>query len=76
MSSTYTQQRETPHETTGRVLVENDDEEKGKSFTSRLVKIERPILRIPTLAIHLDDDMRKGFKFNYETQTVPIFATG
>lgn len=34
----------------GRVIVRTDD----GSFVQRLVKIKRPLLRIPTLAIHLD----------------------
>ena len=34
----------------GRVVV-SDSEESGK-FNSKLVKVDRPILRIPTLAIH------------------------
>lgn len=36
----------------------------------RLVKVDRPILRVPTLAIHLD--RQEDFKFNKETQLFPI----
>ena len=50
----------------GRVIVKA----KGGQITQRLVKIDRPILRIPTLAIHLD--RQEKFEFNKETQLFPI----
>ncbi|RGB32806.1 aspartyl aminopeptidase [Rhizophagus diaphanus] len=55
----------------GRVMVET---EKNK-FEHKLVKVKRPILRIPTLAIHLDRDVREGFKFNNEVHLTPLIAT-
>lgn len=57
----------------GRVIVKDED---GKGFTSRLVMINKPIMRIPTLAIHLDRGVNdKGFLFNKETQLRPVLAT-
>ncbi|KAL8842675.1 MAG: hypothetical protein Q9170_000450 [Blastenia crenularia] len=50
----------------GRVMVKN---EKGE-FAQKLVRINRPIIRIPTLAIHLD--RQETFAFNKETQLFPI----
>lgn len=44
------------------------------TFTSKLVKIERPILRIPTLAIHLDRSVNDVFKFNQESEFIPILG--
>ncbi|OBZ83968.1 Aspartyl aminopeptidase [Choanephora cucurbitarum] len=55
----------------GRVLVEQED----GTFKHTLVKVNRPILRIPTLAIHLDRTANDGFTFNKETQLAPILAT-
>lgn len=50
----------------GRVMVRTE----GGKIEQRLVKVERPILRIPTLAIHLD--RQQNFEFNKETQLFPI----
>lgn len=50
----------------GRVMVREGDGKIGQ----RLVKVERPILRIPTLAIHLDRSSE--FAPNKETELFPI----
>ncbi|KAL8704685.1 MAG: hypothetical protein Q9201_002179 [Fulgogasparrea decipioides] len=50
----------------GRAMVKT---EKGE-FVQKLVRIDKPILRIPTLAIHLD--RQETFTFNKETQLFPI----
>ncbi|KAL8991108.1 MAG: hypothetical protein Q9177_000396 [Variospora cf. flavescens] len=50
----------------GRVMVKTEE----GNFVQKLVKIARPILRIPTLAIHLD--RQETFTFNKETQLFPI----
>ncbi|KAI9596354.1 aspartyl aminopeptidase [Syncephalis fuscata] len=54
----------------GRVLVETS---KG-NYTHHLVNISRPILRIPTLAIHLDRTVNEAFKFNNETHLTPVLS--
>jgi aspartyl aminopeptidase len=50
----------------GRAMVRTKD----GSIEQRLVKVDRPILRVPTLAIHLD--RQENFQFNKETQLFPI----
>lgn len=40
------------------------------NVVSKLIKIDQPILRVPTLAIHLD--RQETFAFNKETQLFPI----
>ncbi|KZF25039.1 aspartyl aminopeptidase [Xylona heveae TC161] len=50
----------------GRAMVRTED----GHFEQRLIKVDRPILRIPTLAIHLD--RQETFSFNKETQLFPI----
>lgn len=40
------------------------------------VKIEKPIMRIPMLAIHLNRDIStKGFELNKQTHLVPVLAS-
>lgn len=56
----------------GRVLVQTD----AGGYESRLVYINKPILRVPSLAIHLDRTVNTdGFKFNQEVATVPVLET-
>ncbi|KAF2197744.1 peptidase M18, aminopeptidase I [Delitschia confertaspora ATCC 74209] len=50
----------------GRAMVKT----KEGTIAQRLVKVDRPILRIPTLAIHLD--RQENFQFNKEAQLFPI----
>ncbi|GKV13818.1 hypothetical protein SLEP1_g24792 [Rubroshorea leprosula] len=58
----------------GRVMIR---EVKGGSvsYSHRLVRIKEPIMRIPTLAIHLDRDVNDGFKVNTQNHLVPVLAT-
>ncbi|KAL5612747.1 uncharacterized protein BROUX77_002903 [Berkeleyomyces rouxiae] len=50
----------------GRVLVRDGE----GNFVQRLIKVDKPLLRIPTLAIHLDRS--SSFDPNKETQLFPI----
>lgn len=50
----------------GRVLVKDS----AGNFLQKLIKVEKPILRVPTLAIHLD--RASNFDPNKETELFPI----
>ncbi|EPX73143.1 aspartyl aminopeptidase Aap1 [Schizosaccharomyces octosporus yFS286] len=54
----------------GRVLVQEDD---GR-VVQRNVHIDRPLVRIPTLAIHLDRSANASFSFNMETEFAPLLG--
>jgi aspartyl aminopeptidase len=54
----------------GRVLVRAD-----AGVTSRLVRLDRPLLRIPQLAIHLDREVNdKGLVLNRQEHLAPVFG--
>jgi aspartyl aminopeptidase len=50
----------------GRVMVKD----KNGDVKTKLVKLDKPIMRVPTLAIHLD--RQEKFEFNKEMQLFPI----
>ena len=53
----------------GRVMVKEKD---SSNIRSMLVDIKKPLLKIPTLAIHLDRDVNQKFEFDRENQLLPI----
>ncbi|KZT62958.1 aspartyl aminopeptidase [Calocera cornea HHB12733] len=55
----------------GRVVVSTPG---TAAFQSKLVKLDRPLIRIPNLAIHLDRGVNEQFKFNKETEFVPFLG--
>lgn len=54
----------------GRVTVSKGSDK----YSSLLVRIGEPILRMPTIAIHLERTQNEKFHYNTETQQVPILA--
>ncbi|KAI4336289.1 hypothetical protein L6164_014833 [Bauhinia variegata] len=57
----------------GRIII-REEKEGSVSYLHRLVRIEEPIMRIPTLAIHLDRGS-DGFKPNTQSHLLPVLAT-
>ncbi|KAG9015887.1 hypothetical protein FRB90_004308 [Tulasnella sp. 427] len=64
----------------GRVIVSSksldttNDPSVLPKFTSKLIRIDRPVLRVPTLAIHLERGVNDAFKFNNESEFIPILG--
>jgi len=59
----------------GRVILRNHSDATGPTFSTRLLNIKRPILRIPNLCIHLrTPDERETFKVNKEDHLMPILC--
>ena len=56
-----------PLSITGRVLVETE-----KGVQSRLVNIDRDLLMIPNVAIHMNRQANEGYKWNPAVDTLPL----
>lgn len=58
-----------PLSVAGRILVEQDGE-----WESRLVNVDRDLLVIPSLAIHMDRKLNQGYEYNAQRDMLPIYA--
>ncbi|KAF5460021.1 hypothetical protein F2P56_019921 [Juglans regia] len=58
----------------GRMII-REEKDGSVLYSHRLVRVERPIMRIPTLAIHLDRGVNDGFKINTQSHLLPVLAT-
>jgi len=58
----------------GKIVV-NEGTANNPSLKEYLVNVKKSILRVPSLAIHLDRSVHEGFKFNNETNLTPILCT-
>ena len=53
----------------GRVLVKN-----GNSYQTRLLAIDRDLVLIPNVAIHMNRQVNDGFAFNNQVDMLPLFG--
>ena len=60
-----------PLSVAGRVIVK-----KNGVFVSRLVNIDRDLVLIPNLAIHMDRAANDGYKYNIQKDLLPLYGTG
>lgn len=59
----------------GRVITASKDAQGATSYTPHLVHIRKPLVRIPTVAIHLDRTQNDKFFYNQETGMQAILGT-
>ena len=55
----------------GRVLVNE-----GNTITSKLLAIDKDLLLIPNVAIHMNRDVNNGMKYNNQVDMLPLFSAG
>lgn len=58
-----------PLSVAGRLIVRE-----GNTYTQKLVNIDRDLLVIPNLAIHMDRNMNDGKKFNPQVDMLPLYG--
>ena len=58
-----------PLSVAGRVIIK-----KGNSYIQKLVNIDRDLVIIPSLAIHMDRNVNEGKKLNPQTDMLPLFT--
>ena len=58
-----------PLSVAGRIVVRNED-----GFSVQLVNIDRDLLVIPGLAIHMNRNANKGYEFNVQKDLLPLYG--
>lgn len=58
-----------PLSVAGRVIVKEKD-----SFVSRLVDVDRDLVMIPNLAIHMNREANDGYKYNAQKDLLPLYG--
>lgn len=60
-----------PLSVAGRILVRTEG-----GMEARLVDVDRDLLVIPNVAIHMNREINDGFKYNAQTDLMPLFGDG
>ena len=59
-----------PLSVAGRVIVKN-----GDSFKTKLVNINKDLVLIPNVAIHMNREMNSNMKYNEQVDLIPLYGT-
>ena len=62
-----------PLSVAGRVIIK--DKTNGQ-FTSKLVNIDRDLVMIPNLAIHINREINSGYNYNAQKDLLPLYGCG
>lgn len=57
-----------PLSVAGRVIVQE-----GNRLTTKLVHVDRDILMLPSLAIHMNREVNDGYKYNFQKDMLPLY---
>ena len=60
-----------PLSVAGRVVLK----ENGR-FITKLVKVDRDLVLIPSVAIHMNRKINEGFAYNKQVDLLPLFGAG
>lgn len=53
----------------GRIIVKE-----GENYTSKIVKVDKDLLVIPNTCPHLNPEINNGFKYNLQSDLLPLFS--
>lgn len=59
-----------PLSVAGRVIVKNDNK-----FETKFVNIDKDLVLIPNVAIHMNKEVNTGMKYNEQTDMLPLYGT-
>lgn len=59
-----------PLSVAGRVIVKEEDH-----FTTRLVNVDRDLVMIPSMAIHMNRTVNEGYAYNKQVDMLPLFGS-
>lgn len=65
-----------PLSVAGRIMVKETTADGKKKIVSRLVNVDRDLLMIPSLAIHMNREVNEGYRYNAQKDMLPLMACG